>query len=98
MKLLTAMPRATDTSLFTSRMTQSIVIGLSVIGFVLVTLVLYQNFLLWKNRKAKIDPADTNKKQITTLTNRDLFSAFAVCLIIMIVFVIFFVFILSMFR
>lgn len=91
MIFLVAMPRETDTSLFTSRVTQGLFLFVCLIGLVLNCLVYYQNFRHWSERRQVISASDDEKKLALKSNRHDLINSSLICgmILVLLLFLIF---------
>lgn len=87
MNLLVAMPRETDTSLFTSRVSQGLFVTVCLIGLVLICLVFLQNYRNWSDRKKEVFDDETERAEALKSNNRDFLASTFVSLIIVAVFI-----------
>ncbi|SJZ90358.1 hypothetical protein SAMN02745116_01796 [Pilibacter termitis] len=86
MKLLVAMPRETNTSLFTSHVTQGLFLGFCIAGLVLITLIFLQNRRDWSERKRREYEDEDEKEKAVKSANRDFLNSTIVSFIVVIVF------------
>jgi uncharacterized membrane protein len=87
MNLLVAMPRETDTSLFTSRVSQGLFLSVCLIGLVLICLVFLQNYRNWSDRKKQVFEDEEARAYALKSNNRDFGASTVICLMIIAVFV-----------
>ena len=87
MNFLVAMPRETDTSLFTSRVSQGLFLIVCLTGLVLYILVFLQNYQNFSDRrKQEYDDEATRAEAMTSNRHDFIFSTF-INLIILVIFV-----------
>jgi hypothetical protein len=87
MNFLVAMPRETNTSLFTNRVTQGLFLGICLIGLVLTLLIFVQNYYNWSDRRKKIYENPAVQEQARKSNNQDFRSSFLMTLFLMVFFV-----------
>ncbi|NLH36084.1 MAG: hypothetical protein GX453_08735 [Lactococcus chungangensis] len=87
MNFLVAMPRETDTSLFTSRVSQGLFLIVCLIGLVLNILVFLQNYRNFSDRrKQEYEDEATRTEALKSNRHDFIFSAF-INLVILVIFV-----------
>lgn len=88
MKFLVSMPRETDTSIFTSRVTQGTFLILCVIGFIFIALVFIQNYKDWSNRKNKTYDNEALRTQVLKSANHDFMVSSFISIVVVAIFII----------
>lgn len=87
MNLLVTMPRETNTSLFTSHVSQMLLIAVCVIGLILVGFVFVQNYRNWSARVKKEYESDTEAKMAKQAAKKDFFSSIFVLIVCSVFFI-----------
>jgi hypothetical protein len=82
--ILVAMPRETQTDLFTSHVSQALFLILCLIGLVLTVLVMMQNYAQYKDRCSRDYETEEVAKIAYTDAKRDLRNAFIMGFIVII--------------
>jgi uncharacterized membrane protein len=75
------MPRETDTSLFTSRVTQGLLFMFCCVGLVLIVFVFMQNYKSWIERKQQAYQTNQEREERRKAANRDFLNSLLVLLI-----------------
>lgn len=81
MSILVTMPRETDTSLFTSRLTQGFLLAVCCIGLILTVLVFIQNYKDWTDRRKKDYETEGEWEEAKKSANKDFVNSLLVILI-----------------
>lgn len=76
-----SIPRETDTSLFTSHVSQALFIGVCLIGLILVVLVFNQNYKNWYIRNKKDYESETEAQVGKRSAKKDFFNSILVLII-----------------
>ncbi|GAB2026565.1 hypothetical protein [Lactovum odontotermitis] len=87
MYLSVAMPRATNTSLFTSHVTQGLFILVCLIGLVFIFLIFGQNYRNWKERRSKAYPDEKSQLEAVKDADHDFIGSVFISIVIFVIFV-----------
>ncbi|GAX47495.1 hypothetical protein [Pseudolactococcus reticulitermitis] len=87
MNFLVAMPRETDTSLFTSRVSQGLFLVVCLIGLVLNILVFLQNYRNWSDRRKQTYEDEATRVAAMKSNRQDFMFSTFINLVILVIFV-----------
>ncbi|GAB2022629.1 hypothetical protein RyT2_17030 [Pseudolactococcus yaeyamensis] len=87
MNFLITMPRETDTSLFTSRVSQGLFLIVCLIGLVLNCLVFLQNYRNWSDRRKQTYEDEVTRAEALKSNRHDFMFSSLINLTILVIFV-----------